>query len=146
MLAVARMSAESTLQRLRHLRSVLQHPGQLRLFATSGKFYSNKLEVDSCRHLLLIGKLDESYPCKLVPSTRRTRNSGLPSRTLSSKMFAKLYPRRVVPATGRTLKLVPYFNIISTVNWGDIEHFFHTYTCVSHLPNNSFICKYNVIV
>ena len=93
-----------------------------------------------------IRKLDESYPCKLVPSTRRTRNSGLPSRTLSSKMFAKSYPRRVVPATGRTLKLVPYFNIISTVNWGDIEHFFHTYTCVSHLSNNSFICKYNVIV
>ena len=42
-------------------------------------------------------KLDESYPCKLVPATRRTRNSGLPSRTLSSRMFAKSYPRQVVP-------------------------------------------------
>ena len=62
-----------------------------------------------------IWKLDESYPCKLVPATRRTRNSGLPSRTLSSRMFAKSYPRRVVPATGRTLELVPYFNIISTL-------------------------------
>ena len=57
-------------------------------------------------------KLDESYPCKIVPATTRTRISGLPSRTLSWRMFAKSYPRRVIPATGRTLKLVPYFNKI----------------------------------
>ena len=61
-------------------------------------------------------KLDESYPCKLVPATRRTRNSGLPSRTLTSKMFAKSYPRRVVPATGRTLKLVPYLYSIQFIH------------------------------
>ena len=66
-------------------------------------------------------KLDESYPCKLVPATRRTRNSGLPSRTLSSRMFAKSYPRRVVPPTGRTLKLVPYFNITSVKTGYDLE-------------------------
>ena len=43
-----------------------------------------------------------------------TQNLGLPSGTLSWRMYAKSYQRRVVPATGHTLKLVPYFNIVST--------------------------------
>ena len=45
-------------------------------------------------------KLGESYPCKIVPATRRTRNSGLPSRTRD----------RSYPETRTLFKYYQYFN------------------------------------